>query len=157
VRVPAGTNEITQVKVLLDSVSARDGDRVVVTMDAAHAQRETAEYLAGERGFDYVLTCKGNQPALLESIFDKVALLLRTTRGHLVDERGHGRIKQWSTWIIDADGIDFPRVSDSLYSSRCLRSRWTTSQQRIRLDHHQCHTERARAADLHDHVRNHWG
>jgi hypothetical protein len=33
---------------------------VVVTMDAAHTQRDTADYLKGTRGFDYVMTVKGN-------------------------------------------------------------------------------------------------
>ncbi|WP_285499343.1 ISAs1 family transposase, partial [Actinokineospora sp. NBRC 105648] len=69
VQVPADTNEITQVRALLAGVPARGTERVVVTMDAAHTQRDTAEYLAGERGFDYVATCKGNQPALLKSVF----------------------------------------------------------------------------------------
>jgi hypothetical protein len=55
VQVPADTNEITQVKALLDSVPARTGERVVVTMDAAHTQRDTAEYLAAERGFTYIM------------------------------------------------------------------------------------------------------
>jgi hypothetical protein len=156
VQVPADTNEITQVKALLDSVSARDGDRVVVTMDAAHTQRETAEYLAGERGFDYVATCKGNQPTLLESIFDKVAPLLRTTPGHLVNERGHGRIKQWSTWIADADGVDFPHAGQI----GCIRRDvFDLDGQRVSKEYAWIITsatsERARAADLHDHVRNH--
>ncbi|WP_285510015.1 transposase, partial [Actinokineospora sp. NBRC 105648] len=53
VQVPADTNEITQVRALLAGVPARGTERVVVTMDAAHTQRDTAEYLAGERGFDY--------------------------------------------------------------------------------------------------------
>ena len=55
--IPEDTNEITQVRQLLDSVGL---DGAVVTEDAAHAQRETAAYLAGpedERGWgaDYFL------------------------------------------------------------------------------------------------------
>lgn len=42
-QVPADTNEITQVKALLDEVTALSDKRVVVTMDAAHTQRETAQ------------------------------------------------------------------------------------------------------------------
>jgi hypothetical protein len=46
-RIPAaGTNEITQVKELLDAI---DLAGCVVTADAAHAQRDTAEYIAGKR------------------------------------------------------------------------------------------------------------
>jgi predicted transposase YbfD/YdcC len=45
-RVPDETNEITQVRELLDRVGLA---RTVITADAAHAQRDTAEYIAGER------------------------------------------------------------------------------------------------------------
>jgi hypothetical protein len=38
--------ETTQVKALLDAV---DLDNAVVTADAVHAQRETAEYIAGKK------------------------------------------------------------------------------------------------------------
>src|SRR6266545_4459117 len=63
VKVPDGTNEITQVKQLLDNVADEHHARVVVTLDAAHTQHETAEYIAGERGFDYIMTVKGNHCA----------------------------------------------------------------------------------------------
>lgn len=158
VQVPAGTNEITQVKTLLDRVSVQDGDRVVVTMDAAHTQRETAEYLAGERGFDYVATCKGNQPTLLESIFHKALPLVKTSPGHFVEERSHGRISQWSTWITDAGGIDFPRASQI----GCIRREiFDLDGQRVSKEYAWIITsaapEHAQAADLHDCVRDHWG
>ena len=58
-RIPDGTNEITQVRELLDPV---DLAGVVVTADAAHAQRGTAEYLGAERQADYLLAVKGSQP-----------------------------------------------------------------------------------------------
>lgn len=48
IKVPEGTNEITQVKALLDPVTVPEGQRVLVTMDAAHTQRDTAGYLVGE-------------------------------------------------------------------------------------------------------------
>jgi predicted transposase YbfD/YdcC len=110
IQVPADTNEITQVKALLDTVPARAGERVVVTMDAAHTQRDTAEYLVAERGFTYIMTTKGNQPTLLKSVFETCLPLVKTEPHHTVEERGHGRINRWSTWITEATGIDFPYV-----------------------------------------------
>jgi hypothetical protein len=55
--IPEDTNEITQVRQLLGPV---DLDGAVVTGDAAHAQRDTADYIAGPhgdggRGSDYRL------------------------------------------------------------------------------------------------------
>lgn len=58
-RVPDGTNEITQVQALLAGV---DLTGVVVTGDAAHAQHTTAARLTTDRGGAYALTVKGNQP-----------------------------------------------------------------------------------------------
>ena len=51
-RIPDETTETTQVRELLDSVDLRNA---VITADAAHAQRETAEYIAGERESGYFL------------------------------------------------------------------------------------------------------
>jgi hypothetical protein len=59
-RIPDQTNEITQVQELLDPV---DLTGAVVTADAAHAQDDTAEYLAGERDSDYFLFVKATSPA----------------------------------------------------------------------------------------------
>lgn len=158
VQVPAGTNEITQVKTLLDGVPAQAGERVVVTMDAAHTQRETAEHIVAERGFDYVMTCKGNQPKLLESVFGKVLPLVKTTPDHVVKERAHGRINQWSTWITDAGGIDFPHACQT----GCIRREvFALDGQLVSKEYAWIITssssEHTRAVDLHDHVRDQWG
>jgi hypothetical protein len=64
-RVPEGTNEITQVVALLAGIDLTD---VVVTGDAAHAQHATAAHLTADRGGGYALTVKGNQPTLLAQI-----------------------------------------------------------------------------------------
>ena len=110
VQVPAETNEITQVKGLLDTLPMRDGERVVVTMDAAHTQRDTAEYIAAKRGFTYIMNVKGNQPTLLDSVFRQCLPLLRAEPDHVVEERGHGRVNRWSTWIAESTGIEFPHA-----------------------------------------------
>ena len=51
-RVPDGTNEITQADALLNAAEIPDGEAVLVTLDAAHTQRETAESVAGKPGWD---------------------------------------------------------------------------------------------------------
>lgn len=110
VHVPAETNEITQVENLLDTLPVGGGERVVVTMDAAHTQRDTAEHIVAQRGFTYIMNVKGNQPKLLGSVFQKCLPLLRGEPDHIMEERGHGRVNRWSTWITDATGIDFPHA-----------------------------------------------
>ncbi|MGI8312937.1 ISAs1 family transposase [Saccharopolyspora hattusasensis] len=158
VAVPSGTNEITQVKTLLDGVSRGVDGRVVVTMDAVHTQRETAEYIAGERGFDYVMTVKGNQAALKKKIYDRTLPFLRKTPHHVVVDDTHGRIRRWTTWITDADGIDFPHAR----SVACVKREETTLSGELVSKEHAWiitsqNTTTVTAEDLHDQVRDHWG
>ena len=82
VRVPDGTNEITQAGTLLDAAGIPEGESVLVTIDAAHTQRETAEYIGARPGWNYLMTVKGNQPALQRQVFGKILRCspeLRTT------------------------------------------------------------------------------
>ena len=73
VRVPDGTNEITQADAILDTVEIPAGESVLVTLDAAHTQRETAETIGGKPGWDYLMTIKGNQPSLQREVFDRIS------------------------------------------------------------------------------------
>jgi predicted transposase YbfD/YdcC len=107
-RIPDDTNEITQVRDLLDPV---DLTGAVVTADAAHAQHDTAEYIAGEREADYLLTVKGNQPGLQRAIYDKVSADCGAKPDYLGTDRGHGRTVRRSIWVTAADGIDFPHAA----------------------------------------------
>lgn len=136
----------------------QDGEQVVVTVDAAHTQRETAEYLKGERGFDYIMTVKGNQPNLLKAVVDRCRPLLHNTPDHVVEEYNHGQLHRWETWITDATGIDFPHIAQAA----CIRR--TTlgpTGNCIRKEHAWPITSgpapTLTAADLHTHVRGHWG
>jgi predicted transposase YbfD/YdcC len=104
-RVPEGTNEITQVAALLKDV---DLTGVVVTGDAAHAQHTTAAYLTQDRGGHYVLTVKGNQPTLLTQITSALPPAAPGTAHHTETDRSTGKIVRRQIWIAPATGIDFP-------------------------------------------------
>jgi hypothetical protein len=60
IRVPDGTNEITQVSALIDTITVNPTQPRMATLDAAHTQRETATGLK-TAGWDYLMTVKGNQ------------------------------------------------------------------------------------------------
>jgi predicted transposase YbfD/YdcC len=112
-RIPDQTTETTQVRELLEPV---DLEGVVVTADAAHAQRETAEYIAGEkedgnRGSDYFLFLKGNQPSLQRAVFDAIQEDGPREPDHTEVNYGHGRIIRRSIWVTDAGSLDFPHVT----------------------------------------------
>ena len=110
-RIPDETNEITQVRELLDPV---DLTGAVVTADAAHAQDDTAEYLAGERDSDYFLFVKGNQPGLQRAISSKVTADCPGQPDHIELDYGHGRIIKRSLWVTDAGDIDFPHAGQAV-------------------------------------------
>jgi hypothetical protein len=98
-----------------------DLTRAVVTADAAHAQHDTAECIAGERGSDYLLTVKGSQPGLQRAIYGKVSAASGTAPDHATLDYGHGRILRRSIWVTDAEGIDFPHAAQVTASVRALR------------------------------------
>jgi predicted transposase YbfD/YdcC len=157
VAVPADTNEITQVENLLDTLPVGPEQSVLVTMDAAHTQRDTAEYIAGTRGFDYVVTIKGNQPSFQEAIVKTMVPIL-TANGPECDvtERGHGRINRWRTWTADSGEIDFPhlkRIACIRRDTWDLDGTWTSKEFAL------SGTSNAKmsAAGFHAYVRKQWG
>jgi hypothetical protein len=64
-KVDDKSNEITALKPLLEGIKI---DGCIVTLDALHTQKETAHYLSEERDADYMMTVKGNQAGLKETI-----------------------------------------------------------------------------------------
>lgn len=158
VRVPDGTNEITQPEALLNAAEIPEGQSVLVTIDAAHTQRETAEIIGGKPGMDYLMTVKGNQPSLQREVFEKILPLLRETAHHVEEEHSRGRIKRWSCWITSADGIDFPHASQAA----CIRRDvFEITGDRISKEYAPILTSRKTgkmtAADANRHARRHWG
>ena len=112
-RIPDDTTEVTQVKELLDPV---DLEGAVVTADAAHACRETAEYIAGRkedggRESDYFVFVRGNQAGLQRAVFDAIQQGGPRDPDYTELDRGHGRIIRRSIWVATADGTGFPHAS----------------------------------------------
>lgn len=158
VRVPDGTNEITQAGTLLDAVKIPEGESVLITLDAAHTQRETAEYVGGKPGWDFLMTVKGNQPSLHREVFDKILPLLTEAPHHVTEEHDRGRIKRRSCWITGAEGIDFPHACQAAFIRREI---FEISGDRISKEHALIltsrKTEMMTAADVNRHARGHWG
>jgi len=60
------SNEIPAVQNLLRQIPLKEGDKV--TLDALHTHDETAQIIVQERGADYLLTVKGNQPGIARTL-----------------------------------------------------------------------------------------
>ena len=83
---------------------------------AAHAQRETAGYIAGPEGdggrnADYFPLVKGSQPGVQRAAFDLTQETGRKAPDHVELGYGHGRVIRRSPWITGAGDLDFPRVT----------------------------------------------
>jgi len=103
--------------VLLDQLG--DLHEAVVTADALHCQRDHVTYLA-QRGADWILTVKGNQPGLHNQ--------LATLPWRLVPDadrdtaRGHGRREIRTLKILSVStGIEFPDAAQAIQIRRRRR------------------------------------
>lgn len=65
VQVDSKSNEIPAGRALLSQLPPLDG--VMTTADAAHTQNETARHIVINKGGDYLLPLKGNQPSILKT------------------------------------------------------------------------------------------
>jgi predicted transposase YbfD/YdcC len=159
-RIPDETTETTQVKELLEPV---DLQNAVVTADAAHAQRETAQYIAGPaedggRDADYFLFVKGNQPGVQRAVFDLIQAAGRKAPDHVELDYGHGRVIKRSLWVTGAAGLDFPQVTRV---ARIRRDRYDLTGALISKEVVHAVTsldaDQASAADLAAIARGQWG
>jgi predicted transposase YbfD/YdcC len=98
------TNEITQVRPLLDGLDLRGA---VVTLDAMHAQRDTARYLVENKGAEYIFTAvKDNQPKLFDALdalpWQDVPIQ------HTMTGRAHGRDETRTIQVLPAPPASSP-------------------------------------------------
>jgi predicted transposase YbfD/YdcC len=98
------TNEITQLTPLLDPLELTGW---AVTLDALHAQRETARYLVEHKGAAYVFTAiKDNQPTLFAHL--NALPWTEVPIGHTMRNRGHGRDERRTIQVLPAPDRIFP-------------------------------------------------
>src|SRR5450755_3084574 len=117
VDVEAKTNEIPMFATLLDRI---DLAGAVVTADAMHAQRAHAEYLAGQRRADYLITVKRNQPSLHAQL---AGLPWRQIpAADIQHDRAHGRAERRALKATAvAAGIAFPHAVQAIQIVRRRR------------------------------------
>jgi predicted transposase YbfD/YdcC len=156
-QVPQGTTEVTQVGPLIDMIPAAGAD-TLITMDAAHTHATTAQALKGERNIDFIMTAKSNQPNLLAELISRFKPVMASAPDHVMEERGHGRKKRWSLWVLPATDLDFPHLEQIA----CIRrDTWTLDGTYIGKEFAFPITSapagKVSPSDLNHHVRNHWG
>jgi predicted transposase YbfD/YdcC len=109
VQTEESSNEIIAIPILLDRVDVRGA---LVTIDAAGTQVAIADKIV-ERGGDYLLAVKDNQPTLARALVEHFA----DAEPHAdagafgffeTQERGHGRDERRRAWVSHAVGVIDP-------------------------------------------------
>lgn len=161
VAVADKSNEITAIPKLLELL---DLQGALVTSDAMGCQTDIAAKIR-ERGGDYVLAVKDNQPTLLEDIqacfgqaFDSDFAGMKHDQYETKD-KGHGRMeKRYYTILIDPPGLrhaerwDGLRVIGMCVSERTVMGKETTTETRYFIG-----SRKASAKVYGRALRNHWG
>ena len=104
VAVDADSNEITAVPKLLEMLNL---DGAVVTLDAMHCQTETVQAIRN-KGADYIVPVKGNQPTLhqeIQQLFEKAGDVdydVPGLRRHTTTEEAHGRSERREYFVMPA-------------------------------------------------------
>ena len=130
------SNEITAIPELLDTLEIKGS---TVTIDAMGTQTAIAEKIT-ERGGEYILALKENQPTLLEDarlyfeqdyLSASVEALKGQGRYAQTTDKGHGRTEKRECWLIDADisGLRRSEVWRKLKGIAVIRSTRTINGQ----------------------------
>lgn len=105
----------SEIPALKDLLEPMDLIGTVVTADALHCQRETATWLT-DRGADYVLTVKGNQPGLRNALKN---LPWARVPGHTYRDRRHGRTLTRTVKAVQVPAwVDWPGAAQILQVRR---------------------------------------
>jgi predicted transposase YbfD/YdcC len=148
------TNEITQVRPLLDPLDLAGG---AVTLDALHCQRETARYIVEDKHADYVFTAvKDNQPRL----FDALDALpwQQVPVQHVMKDRGHGRDEVRTIQVLPAPAGIFPHAAQAFLIERHVADlRGNRRSDIAALGITSMTPRRGTPAVIAAHVRGHWG
>ena len=147
------TNEVPRLKDLLRDLDLRGA---ILTVDALHTVRATANWLVGQ-GIDFAITVKENTPKLFAALdglaWDQVPL------GHDSTDRGHGRITRRTIQVLPApDDLPFPHVAQVFLIERSvtdLQGKNLSSVAALGVTSRG--SDRADPARLAGLIRGHWG
>ena len=157
-QIPDKGSEISELATL---VAELDLARKVVTVDALHTQRTTAEHLVSVKNADYLMTIKANQPNLLTAAQQALSGPAADFAEYTEPSRGHGRTEERilrTTPVTAQAPIDFPHAAQVF---RVIRYVGGLDGQRRSKEVAYCVTsltsDNADATDLAGLLRDHWG
>jgi predicted transposase YbfD/YdcC len=156
------SNEVTAIPCLLDALALAG---CVVTIDAMGCQPAIARQIV-DRGADYVLALKDNQPTLHELVADHFALVAAdasdpTTAQCTTIGKGHGRLEIRRCWATDDPAIlawlDPDQTWPGLRSLACVEGERRTAEGVTRDRRQFLSSLPADPGAIAAAVRGHWG
>jgi predicted transposase YbfD/YdcC len=149
------SNEIPAVRKLLELL---DLEGAVVTIDAMHCQKETAQAIR-RRGADYVLSVKANQPTLYGQLQERFIVYgdddWRGVKRHATTETRHGRNERREYYVAGAPRELARQWPDARSIGMVYRHRQTASGQSEEVAY-LISSLPPKVRALAKHVRGHW-
>jgi predicted transposase YbfD/YdcC len=149
--VDTSSNEISQFQPLLAGL---DLAGVVVTADAMHTQRDHAGFLV-DRGADYLLVVRANQPALHAQLaglpWRQIPVLDRTL------DHAHGRVEIRTLKVATVAALWFPHAAQAIQVTRRVRQAGSRRWRIVTVYATSLTIHQTSPIDLADYLRGHWG
>lgn len=158
IRTEEKSNEITAIPALLSKLDIWGG---LISIDAMGCQKAIAELIV-ERGAQYLLAVKGNQPTLHEEIREYFVwaqsdpIERKFLKTHVSVEKGHGRITKWRVHTCNAGWFEDKSEWPSLHTFVCVQRTCTRGENVSHESAYYISSLQADAADFGRYVRNHW-
>lgn len=161
ITVDEKSNEIPAVKELLDMIDVKE---TVVTADAMHCQKETAEKIIANKG-DYVLQLKGNQgnfykevKAMFEDEYKNEADKDCEYETYSTIEKSHGRIEKRTCYVLKEIEFFTNYKIEWKHLSKIFAVKREVEREGKKTKEISCYisSKNASAEELMSYVRNHW-
>jgi predicted transposase YbfD/YdcC len=152
-KVAGKSNEITAIPDLLDALYIKG---LLVSIDAMGCQREIAAKIL-DKGGDYLLAVKGNQPTLAQQVRDLVSDAQTAGPGFEHVERGHGRTVLQMSWAAPSGNEIDPALWPGCKTVGCVVSQRFVGDTAAEMEERFYISSRALSAEeLARTVRAHW-
>ena len=146
------SDESNEIPALRDLLAPMDLDGALITADAMHTQRSTAQWIIS-RGAHYVLTVKNNQPGLKRAL---EKLPWKDVPAVSSVDTGHGRRVRRTVQAVEAPArVDFPGAAQVI---RIRRTRTVKGRKHVEVVHLICSLpmDQAQPEAVASWARGHW-
>ena len=147
------SNEITAIPELLEALHIKG---LLVSIDAMGCQREIAAKVT-EKGADYLLAVKGNQPTLHQQVRDLISDAQLANDGFKHVDKSHGRTVMQLSWVAASGKEIDPELWPGCKTVGCVVSQRVVGDRAAELEErYYISSRKLTAEELAQTVRAHW-